>query len=290
MATLRAKLVSSNIIKKNEADHLDDRKICNVACRRICKKIKTAVSAGEKQKLGAVLGLVKSHRHKLKRGMGIGNRKETASMRVRWEDSVSAFKSRIRTGVITNLKHKDAKRFLEDCEALFRRRINNTFKKYEAVKVNVNFCGEFQILSASKIQTEHKYFTRPNAPILKNTNIKEWFIKNVIELIMRELEEFQERDSGWALVNVVNLGVNINQYTAQLGSSFIKLPPQIERKQACINVKNNDDACFAWAVMSALHPVEKDPQRVSKYPHYSNVLKLKGIRFPMTMKQTDTQL
>ncbi|KAK9878806.1 hypothetical protein WA026_003644 [Henosepilachna vigintioctopunctata] len=50
-------------------------------------------------------------------------------------------------------------------------------------------------------------------------------------------------------------------------------------------MKNNDEACFAWAVTAALHPVEKSPERISKYPHYTKVLKLKGIQFPMTLKQ-----
>lgn len=31
--------------------------------------------------------------------------------------------------------------------------------------------------------------------------------------------------------------------------------------------------------------VSKDPQKVVKYPHYSSVLKLKAIQFPMTLKQ-----
>ncbi|CAH1109449.1 unnamed protein product [Psylliodes chrysocephalus] len=37
--------------------------------------------------------------------------------------------------------------------------------------------------------------------------------------------------------------------------------------------------------MAALYPVIKDSQRISMYPHYSTVLKLKGIQFPMSMKQ-----
>lgn len=102
---------------------------------------------------------------------------------------------------------------------------------------------------------------------------------------MNELQEFQECDSGWALKKVVNLGVNINKFTPQLGSSYIELPPQIIKKQACINIKNDYNACFAWAVTSALYPVTKNSQRISKYPHYSSVLKLEGIQFSMRIKQ-----
>ncbi|CAH0547044.1 unnamed protein product [Brassicogethes aeneus] len=126
-----------------------------------------------------------------KKGAGLTSRPETAWNRVRWDDSESAFESRIRTSVISNLKHKDPSSVLEDCKALFRRRIINALKKDFAVK----------------------------------------------------------------------------------------------KKEACINIKNNDEACFAWAVTSALYPAAKNSDRTAAYPHYTSVLKLRGIQWPMTMKQ-----
>ena len=76
--------------------------------------------------------------------------------------------------------------------------------------------------------------------------------------------------------------ININKYTPQLGSSYIELPLEIKRREACVNVKNNDNACFAWAIISALHPAERDLQRVTKYPHYYTIRKLDGITCPIT--------
>ncbi|XP_044760245.1 uncharacterized protein LOC123317702 [Coccinella septempunctata] len=252
-------------------------KECTRAIRKLYRELPGCTSIGGKQQLEAQIRSIKSLKQQFKQqqriGAGLSRRKETAWNRVHWNDSLSAFDSRIRTGVISNLKHKEPKDFLMDCEAIFRRRILNALKKDEAVKVNMVFCGEFQIMTANKIQKEYKYFTTSNSPIYRDTNITEWFNINVLVSILKDLEEFQERDSGWALVNVVNLGVNINKFTPQLGSSYIELPPQIKRKEACINVKNDDEACFAWSVMAALHPVEKDPQRLSKYPHYSKILK-----------------
>ncbi|KAK9745788.1 hypothetical protein QE152_g6622 [Popillia japonica] len=57
---------------------------------------------------------------------------------------------------------------------------------------------------------------------------------------------------------------NINKFTPQLGSSYIELPKQIKKKEACINVRNNDEGCFGWAVVSALYPVKKNSERVTK--------------------------
>ncbi|XP_031358182.1 uncharacterized protein LOC116181880 [Photinus pyralis] len=273
---------------------------CDKARRRIQDSMRRSLSIGERQHLEACLRNIKSMRKHFKleqrRGLGISlnkgtstsafsNRKETAKDRVHWDDSISAFSNRIRTGVITNLKHKDPGNFLMDCKTIFKSRIHNALKQDEAVKINAIFCGEFVITQGEKMLNEYKYFTTSNAAIYRDTNIDEWFKEKVEKPIMKKLSEFQERDSGWGLSAVVNLGVNINKFTPQLGSSYIELPVLIKRKEACINVKNDDNACFAWAVVSALYPVDKHPQRISKYPHYSSVLKLKGIQFPMTMRQ-----
>ncbi|XP_050500866.1 uncharacterized protein LOC126880841 [Diabrotica virgifera virgifera] len=262
---------------------------CRKAIKMINNGMRFAKTIGEKQHLEAQMRQVKTLRNQLKaeqkKGAGLNTRPETAYKRVQWDDSLSAFNSRIRTGVISNLKHKDPGSFLNDCKAIFKRRIQNALKNDAAVKVNTAFGGEFEIVQGEKVLNDTKYFTTSNSAIYRDTNLDEWFEEKVMEPITAKLEEFQERDSGWALKAVVNLGVNINKFTPQLGSSFVELPPQIMRKEACVNVKNDDEACFAWAVVSALYPANKHPQRVSKYPHYSDVFKLKSIQFPMTIKQ-----
>lgn len=56
-------------------------------------------------------------------------------------------------------------------------------------------------------------------------------------------------------------------------------------KKAVVNVKSMDNACFAWSVVAGLHPTKKSTDRESSYPHYSEVLNLKNIEFPMTLPQ-----
>ncbi|XP_070170843.1 uncharacterized protein [Polyergus mexicanus] len=65
----------------------------------------------------------------------------------------------------------------------------------------------------------------------------------------------------------------------------VKLPREIVLKRAVINVQSNDNACFAWAVVAALYPAEKNAGRESSYPHYTTVLNLKGVKFPMSLNK-----
>ncbi|KAK9728846.1 hypothetical protein QE152_g16977 [Popillia japonica] len=85
------------------------------------------------------------------------------------------------------------------------------------------------------------------------------------------MSEFQERDSGWTLCKILHIEVNINKYNPMRASGFIDLPQQIKKKKAIINVQNNDQACFAWAITSALRIPVGLPQRTSSYPDYNTV-------------------
>ncbi|XP_029674792.1 uncharacterized protein LOC115242545 [Formica exsecta] len=65
----------------------------------------------------------------------------------------------------------------------------------------------------------------------------------------------------------------------------IKLPRAIMMNRAVINVQSKDNACFAWSVVAALHPAKLKVDRESSYPHYTTVLNLQDIEFPVTVKQ-----
>ncbi|XP_071653829.1 uncharacterized protein [Temnothorax longispinosus] len=121
--------------------------------------------------------------------------------------------------------------------------------------------------------------------IMTGAHLREWYELHVIEPTLAKLEEFQERDSGWALTRILNLTVSVNKYNPLRAGYHLELPKDIKVKHAVINVLSMDNACFAWAVTAALHPAERHPERESSYPHYSTVLNIQDIEFPMTLRQ-----
>ena len=52
-----------------------------------------------------------------------------------------------------------------------------------------------------------------------------------------------------------------------------------------MNVKNVDDQCFKWAILSALFPAGKDAQRVGKYVQHEEKLDWTGLQYPASLKQ-----
>lgn len=64
-------------------------------------------------------------------------------------------------------------------------------------------------------------------------------------------------------------------------SSYISLPSNIRAKRAVINIKNNDERCFVWSVLSALFPATKNFERTSSYRQEQNkIFDLSTINFP----------
>ncbi|CAB4012677.1 Hypothetical predicted protein [Paramuricea clavata] len=60
-----------------------------------------------------------------------------------------------------------------------------------------------------------------------------------------------------------------------------------ENKKTVINIKNEDDMCFKYAVTRALHPVEKKANVVSKLLRkQTEKYKLEGLTFPVAVKDT----
>ena len=73
------------------------------------------------------------------------------------------------------------------------------------------------------------------------------------------------------------------------GSSYIELPAFIWKKHACVNVQNfDDDQCFKRAVLSVLHPVQRNPGRLPNYQQHKNELNFEGIAFSVMPKDIRT--
>ena len=70
------------------------------------------------------------------------------------------------------------------------------------------------------------------------------------------------------------------------GVDYIDLPQKVRAKRAVINVKNKDNRCFEYAILSALHhnEIKIDHQRPSKYKEYVGKLNVTDIEFPVSLK------
>jgi len=201
--------------------------------------------------------------------------------RLVWREIDTAFERRIMTGAVINFKHIEPRQFLEDASEIVIERVRSVMQEHDNIKINTVFNGEF----VAGDKRANKCITTRNYELYRTSDLQEWYQSRVIEPILTSLEEFQERDSGWALSRILNLTINVNKYNPLHAGCYIELPRKIKLKRAVVNVQSTDNACFAWSVVAALHPAEKHSEQKYSYPHYTSVLNLKDIEFPMTLTQ-----
>ena len=79
-------------------------------------------------------------------------------------------------------------------------------------------------------------------------------------------------------------GPSHNEVCATWWFSYIPIPKFLAAKKAIINLKNEDDECFKWAITRALNPVEKNSERIDKKRRGKlEVLSWDGLKFPVNL-------
>ena len=95
-------------------------------------------------------------------------------------------------------------------------------------------------------------------------------------------------DSKFVFDEVLLLEVSFYQLNLTRGSSYIPLPDLIASKKAVINPKNeNDEECFKWAVIAALHhkEIKSHPECISNIKRYTNNYNWSGLEYPVAINK-----
>ena len=103
------------------------------------------------------------------------------------------------------------------------------------------------------------------------------------------IESFLRKGSGWVFKRCTSLDLKMMKYQPLKPTAYISLPKGLLNKRSLLNIQNRDEKCFIWCVLAALHPIEwnKHANRVTKYKQYEKELNMKGIKYPVTLKQID---
>ena len=112
----------------------------------------------------------------------------------------------------------------------------------EDLKINFRLFCKFERHTGNFI-VESKCFKTRDEAILNSTDLSEMF-RRVMNKLKKEASEFEQKESGWKLVEIEYLELRTNRYNPLRASSHIPLSENIKLKHAIINVCNEDDMCF----------------------------------------------
>ena len=149
----------------------------------------------------------------------------------------------------------------------------NYFPRY---KYQLSYLAKF-----SKIVNGEEVFKRWIKSDLIYNNSTQQEIHNKL---MQKLDDEQLEGSGFVFQEIEEVILEIYKVNDIQASSYIELPGKYKDNKSIINIKNNDQYCFLWCILAQLYPVENHKDRISKYIIHLNKLNLKGIEFPMKVK------
>ena len=102
--------------------------------------------------------------------------------------------------------------------------------------------------------------------------------------ILQSFDRWLKNGSGWVLESVEGLTLHTAEYVSPSGSSYIETPEFIAHKKSIVNVINEDENCFKYAVTAALvYPwnAQKNGHRPSTYTDFLDKLDYTNCSTPM---------
>lgn len=222
--------------------------------------------------------------------------------RVKLQVSNSAFGRRIHEFEIINFGYKDIEQFLLSAFVLYQSQIVEALTQFKTIKTISYFNAEFERGFVNDDQHNDPKFEKRLIYIPsivkeiydETTNLREHFQSDIISHTLRKVDEAMVEGSGFTLSKIIKLIVQIFKYEPLRGSSFIELPSGLKNKRSIINLENkNDNECFKWAILAALHSDEVRARNKNKvndvesYLLWKNELNFDGIDFPVRLNQIE---
>eukprot|EP01052_Picozoa_sp_SAG31_P042300 SAG31_NODE_6678_length_1928_cov_2.726627_3_plen_376_part_01 len=165
----------------------------------------------------------------------------------------------------------------------FRPTVKNLMQIHGGLKFQLDaHCKMVKYLDG-EILTQDTRWVNSQMMIANNEDELEAKLTRAIEMIKEKIPELEAMNgSMWVFKQVYKLELHADRYKPLVGSSYVELPKKLKDKFAIVNVKNDDNECFKWAVLSALYPVERHACRVSKYKDIDHGLKFTQFPMPIT--------
>lgn len=152
---------------------------------------------------------------------------------------------------------------------------------------------EISTLFYHKIQDlQSQRFFCSNYGLLTESDFVSDSIERHYDELVTEIEQYESRGSGWTMIVIQYLTIQLISFTPFRGGSYIKLPKWVQNKKAVINIRNKDEFCFLYCLAYALYGsnIKKNKQIASKYQKYFKNFNIGNLMFPLEITQIDSFL
>ena len=175
-----------------------------------------------------------------------------------------AFRGALRSFRIDGRRGVDADTFFTSARSTINDLIVRELRDLRSAKIQMTAWIRFRTddEGEANFETVDMAFNSRMIEFFSGSDFKE-LIDQMLNQMKTQIENPALANSRFVFDQILHLDINFNQLNLTRGSSYIPLPEWISHKKAVINPRNEeDDECFKWAVIAALHHEEigKDPQ------------------------------
>jgi len=194
----------------------------------------------------------------------------------------SALKGSITSYVVPIVDDKDPMIQLNNTRSVIKKQLSHDLEDMKGIKYYETLKITFlKPQDGGKFLFKTAYFNSKAQAII---NMEDENNQVAFNQIMNAIGNWMREGSGWLIDSVNKHFVNINKYKPLNGSSYIKLPVELQNaKKGIINMKNEDNECFRWCHLRYLHPTTSHPERISKKLKIKDV-NYAGVEFPVSLK------
>jgi hypothetical protein len=203
-----------------------------------------------------------------------------------WEELNEPYKDLIKS---YKIKFLDSASYYIDLE-FAKKEIINKFKELWRIsknpaKFNIIYICDFTNIRTDEIAKE-SFGSHRNLGITAENQIEtqiERAINNILNSLrgIRENTEWVWYRSNYIILRLFRYKRGTLAASGTIRRVKLKLPKWVEDKQSCIKIENDDDKCFLWCILRALHPVKEHSYRISDLKEFVNELDTSMLEFPV---------
>jgi hypothetical protein len=180
--------------------------------------------------------------------------------------------------------------FLLEFSVPIERYVSTMLQRFHSVRVAV-----FVHPTYTKVANTGSAHIPPFSPVLRTRLIAvlrkhaiPQFIHDALETLRSRHATFMRESSGLRLesIRMGDIQVTKVEHMAYAGRAYTELPEFLSKKKAIVNVHNNDNRCFGYALLSSLHPATDHVSRRNHYdPFFAVHPALRELEYPVEIDQ-----
>lgn len=197
--------------------------------------------------------------------------------------------------------HHGPRDYFDRLEPYFDGLLRHQFGDGTAFKASLEVNGTFARMAADGEQDQEVPMTTSQYTVETRADIRGVFALCVQD-ITDQVDAFQQNGSNWIIRAIGDAVLRLSEYSRHDrveghgmrflpgGASYLELPKWIKNKHACINIQNEDDYCFKYAMAAAYCDRQNclptnNMQRASHYQQYLHLFNTSGMEFPFHVNQ-----